>query len=144
MEFIEEQNDLFNYEGKAWLAHCISADFALGAGIAVQFNKRYNLKQYLNKHHIKNNWVGKGYCIPASEFKVFNLVTKDKYNKKPTYRTLLEALMSMKLHAKTKNIDTIAMPIIGCGLDRLTWEHVKDIIIDVFSDTNIKIIICKL
>ena len=32
MKYIEEKNDLFNYEGKAWLAHCISADFGMGKG----------------------------------------------------------------------------------------------------------------
>ena len=38
----------------------------------------------------------------------------------------------------------IAMPVIGCGLDRLDWSKVSDIIKDVFSDTDIEILVCKI
>ena len=110
MEYIEEQNDLFNYEGKAWLAHCISADFGMGAGIVVQFNERYNLKNYMIKNYVRNNWSGKGTCIAVKEFKVFNLITKSKYHQKPTYKTLEEALYSMRQFAMIHGRDTIAMP----------------------------------
>lgn len=144
MKFIEEQNDLFNYEGKAWLAHCISADFGMGKGIAVQFNERYNLKQYLIKNFVKDNWCGKGYSIPVKDYQVFNLVTKKKYSDKPTYQTLKQSLINMKNYAVSNNINTIAMPIIGCGLDKLDYTKVRKMIAEVFSNTEIKIIVCKL
>jgi hypothetical protein len=35
------------------------------------------------------------------------------------------------------------MPIIGCGLDRLQWDKVSEIIKDVFKDTDIEILVCK-
>ena len=38
----------------------------------------------------------------------------------------------------------IAMPQIGCGLDRLKWKDVSDVIKDVFADTDIEILVCKL
>lgn len=144
MNFIEEQNNLFIYEGKAWLAHCISADFGMGAGLAVQFNERYNLKQHMIKNYVKNNWSGKGYCTPVKEFKVFNLVTKDKYFKKPTYKTVEQALYSMKNYAVVHSIDTIATCQLGCGLDGLDWNNVRQLIKQVFDNTDITIIVCKL
>ena len=144
MTFIEEVNDLFNYEGKAWLAHCISSDFGMGKGIVVEFNKRYDLKNYMIKNYIRNNWNGKGYCIPAKDFKVFNLITKNKYSDKPTYETLKQSLLHMRDYATSLNVDTITMPIIGCGLDRLNYDIVKGIIKNIFNDTNITIIVCKL
>lgn len=143
MKFIEEKNDLFNYEGKAWLAHCISSDFGMGKGIVVEFNRRYDLKNHMIKNHVKNNWTGKGYCIPVKQYKVFNLITKDKYYKKPTYKTLKESLIDMKNYAVSQNIKTIACPLIGCGLDGLDWMKVRDIIQEVFKTTDIKIIVCK-
>lgn len=143
MKFIEEKNDLFNYEGKAWLAHCISSDFGMGKGIVVEFNRRYDLKNYMIKNHVKNSWTGKGYCIPVKQYKVFNLITKDKYYKKPTYKTLKESLIDMKNYAVSQNIKTIACPLIGCGLDGLDWMKVRDIIQEVFKTTDIKIIVCK-
>ena len=144
MIFIEEQNDLFNYEGKAWLAHCISADFGMGAGIVVQFNERYNLKNYMIKNHVRDNWSGKGYCIPVKEFKVFNLITKSKYNKKPTYETLRQALVHMRDYAVSHNIDRIAMPQISCGLDGQNWSVVRKLIKAIFENTDIEIIVCSL
>ena len=145
MLFVEENTDLFNYDGKAWLAHCISADFKLGAGIAVQFNKKYDLRNILIKNNVKDNWIGRGYCIPSRECNVFNLITKRKYSDKPTYATLRQALIDMKNYALAKNIDRIAMPKIGCGLDKLTWENnVEKLIKEVFKNTDIKIIVCSL
>lgn len=142
MKFIEEKNDLFNYEGKAWLAHCISADFGMGKGIVTQFNERYNLKNHMIKNYFKDNWTGQGYCIPVKQFQVFNLITKDKYYKKPTYKTLRQAIVDMRNYAVAHDIHTIAMPIIGCGLDGLEWNNVRKEILNVFDKTDIKIIIC--
>lgn len=47
----------------------------------------------------------------------------------------------MKKHAMEHNIGAIAMPRIGCGLDGLVWDRVRDILTDIFKDTDIKITI---
>lgn len=39
MIYNEIHGDLFSVDDSYHLAHCISADFALGAGIAVQFTR---------------------------------------------------------------------------------------------------------
>lgn len=41
MTIKEEKRDLFTMPSDYALTHCISADFALGAGIAKEFNKRF-------------------------------------------------------------------------------------------------------
>ena len=41
-------------------------------------------------------------------------------------------------------ITKLAMPLIGCGLDKLEWNRVKDVIEDVFDDTDVEILICYL
>jgi len=50
----------------------------------------------------------------------------------------------MKEQCENFDIEKIAMPLIGCGLDRLDWEQVKDVIEDVFGETDIEILVCKL
>ena len=50
MRLVEEKRDLFDVSEDYYLAHCISADFALGAGIAKEFNKRYKSKTTLERH----------------------------------------------------------------------------------------------
>lgn len=43
-----------------------------------------------------------------------------------------------------EQIQYLAMPKIGCGLDRLQWGKVREIIKDVFNDVNIEILVCSL
>lgn len=49
MTFTEKNMDLFSVPNDYYLAHCISADFALGAGIAVEFNKRFDMRRKLKE-----------------------------------------------------------------------------------------------
>ena len=48
----------------------------------------------------------------------------------------------MKKQCLELGITKIAMPLIGCGLDKLKWEKVRKIIIDTFNDTDIEILVC--
>lgn len=152
------KKDLFNVKN-CYYAHCISRDYALGAGIAVEFNKRYkmsNTSRLMAKDYPETL---KQKCIRVDN--VFNLVTKDKYWQKPTYLSLKESLIEMKncIERKIysnkyykdiddrfidKDIYKLAMPKIGCGLDKLYWDKVESIIKEVFDDLDIEIIICYL
>ena len=53
------------------------------------------------------------------------------------------ALEKMKQICLKNNIKKIAMPVIGCGLDRLNWNDVSEQIKNVFADTNVEILVCK-
>lgn len=136
MKYEEIRKNIFTVDEKYSLTECISADYELGKGIAVEFEKRFNLKEQLNK-------VGKHQypeCIKID--RVFNLVTKDKFFHKPTYSTLSHALHHMKKIALENDVKHIAMPLIGCGLDKLNWGIVSSMIKSVFRDTDIEILVC--
>ena len=56
-----------------------------------------------------------------------------------------QALTMMREVCIYSNITKVAMPTIGCGLDRLSWNRVRDIIINKFSAMdNIEILVCIL
>lgn len=140
MELQEIKKDLFTMPENFFLAHCISADAKMGAGIAVQFRKRFKLASLQDMAGRNELAVGECYRVD----RVFNLVTKSKYYQKPTYETLTSALRSMKELCLEESIRDIAMPEIGCGLDKLQWGKVKDIITYEFMDTSMKITVCRL
>lgn len=142
MTIHEEQRDLFTVPQGYYLAHCISADFALGAGIAKKFDEVYNMKYKLFKNYDDNFEFDGGEALLIDN--VFNLVTKLQCYNKPTYDTLREALEAMRTQMEYLDITKLAMPKIGCGLDRLQWDKVYDIICDVFKDTDVDILICEL
>jgi hypothetical protein len=138
MVLIEKKMNLFEVDEKYYLAHCISSDYAFGAGIAVEFAKRFKLKQNLK---IKGTGIYPD-CIQVG--KVFNLVTKNKYWNKPTYKSLEESLILMKDIICERDVKYLAIPKIGCGLDRLSWGKVREIIQEVFKDIDIEILVCSL
>jgi len=146
MIYTEEQRDLFSVSEEYYFAHCISADFGMGKGIVIEFNKRFNMKQKLRNKYpdYLNEWVNSKYegdCI--MEGRVLNLITKERCFHKPTYQSLRTALAAMKTICQKETITKIAMPVIGCGLDKLSWDKVSEVIKEVFSDSDIEILVCK-
>ena len=144
MTFTEERGDLFAKEiissGYA-LCHCISSDFALGAGIAKQFAKMGVKKQLCEK--FPKQWNGRGYCLITETNGIIagNLVTKERYFHKPTLETLRQSLEDLRRQALEMKLQRLAMPKIGCGLDKLEWIDVCEIIQEVFAEMNISIVV---
>ena len=136
----EEKKDLFSVDSKYYLVHCISADYKMGAGIALEFEKRFHIKSSIKKDDLK---IEVGTTLFTNN-KIFNLITKEKYYNKPTYTTLRNALDGLKSICITRDIKYLAMPRIGCGLDKLYWNTVKIILEQVFYNTDIEILVCYL
>lgn len=148
MIYKEEKRDLFSVDDSYYIAHCISADFALGAGIAKEINRRFNTREELRREH--SNFYKKWMCLDMRPFiqciitgRIINLVTKTRYYEKPTYESLCTALYLMKVKCRVRNIKKMAMPLIGCGLDRLQWDRVSAMIKEVFADEDIEILVCR-
>ena len=147
MTYKEIKANLFDVGDDYALAHCVSADFGMGKGIVIEFNRRFDMKNHLLRKYpyYYKEWVDNKRehgCL--FELNVFNLITKEHYWHKPTYSSIRGALEDMKIECLLHNIQKVAMPKIGCGLDRLEWNKVRDIIFDVFADTAIDIKVCYL
>lgn len=148
MVYKEELRDLFTVPEEYSLAHCISADFAMGKGIAVEFVKQFDMKRLLIERY------GRGYCEHfrednvigdcLREGKVFNLVTKERYWHKPTEESMRVALQKMKRLCDGYTIQKVAMPLTGAGLDKMNWGTVKDLMQEIFGNSDIEILVCRL
>ncbi|OLS32627.1 MAG: hypothetical protein HeimAB125_06950 [Candidatus Heimdallarchaeota archaeon AB_125] len=141
MHYQELQKDLFTVSEDYYLAHCISSDFVMGGGIAVPFNKKFDLKEQFRQIKKENPSVlDHPTCILLG--RVFNLITKNLVFHKPTYETMKQALERMREICVEKSIKKLAMPKVGSGIDKLEWNKVRDIIHEVFSDSEIEILVC--
>ena len=139
MTFKEINGDLFKSDNIYTLVHCISRDGAMGAGIAVTFNNKFpEMKKQLKNTIRENDLQGYFAILYRGERNVINLITKEKYWHKPTYSSLKTSLLNAKQIILRNNIKHIAMPVIGCGLDRLQWSKVSAMIKEVFADTDIE------
>lgn len=98
----EEKRNLFEVDNKYYLAHCISEDCAMGAGIAVDFQKKFKLRSKLLQCDVEYPT-----CIQIG--RVFNLITKAKYWHKPTYESLKSAILTMRKFVMSKDIKFITV-----------------------------------
>lgn len=116
MTYKEIQSDLFTAPIDAYFVHCISADFAMGKGIAPIFTQKFNTKYNLLKKYPNyyQNFCEKriiGDCI--LDGKVFNLITKIDYWQKPTLETMSKALDKLHDFCTELSIKKLAMPKIA-------------------------------
>ncbi|XP_075030246.1 ADP-ribose glycohydrolase OARD1 isoform X4 [Calonectris borealis] len=135
------KGDLFSCPQTDSLAHCISEDCRMGAGIAVLFKKKFGGVQELLDQQKKTGEVA---VLQRDDRYIYYLITKKKVSHKPTYENMRKSLEAMKAHCLNNGVTDISMPRIGCGLDRLDWNKVSAILGEVFEDTDIKITVYTL
>ena len=134
MKLIEINGNLFNDNNS--LAHCVSKDLAMSKGIATTFKEKFgNVDKLLSQ----NKNVGECAYLEMDDRMIFYLVTKERYYHKPTYDDLFKSLNQMKQLCIDNDIKKLSMPKIGCGLDGLQWNEVKEIIQDVLKEIDITI-----
>lgn len=140
MYLLEKKGDLFASELSK--AHCVSADQRQGAGIALQFRRRYGRIDELVQ---QNKRVGEvAYFMNKNGEFIFTLVTKNRYWEKPTYCNFQQSLKALSDLCKKLGVWQLAIPRIGCGLDGLSWEVVKKSIEDTWEGTPMEITVYTL
>jgi O-acetyl-ADP-ribose deacetylase (regulator of RNase III) len=136
-----QKGDLFDREPHIALAHCVSRDFHMNAGIARVFKRKFGKPLAPDKR------IGDVAVVETKESPsrfIYNLVTKERFFHKPTYKTLQASLQAMKQHAVAHEVSAIAMPKIGCGLDKLDWDIVQSLIMQTFADCDVDIRVYEL
>jgi len=53
--------------------------------------------------------------------------------------TLEKSLEALCSHARANDVKKLAIPRLGCGLDKLNWDKVSELIEDIFSQSDIEI-----
>jgi hypothetical protein len=144
MTLIEIKGNLFENTNKSTIyAHCIAQDDNYGAGIAPVFVKYFGIKKRLSYELSESISKGKkgneGFCIMIDN--AANLITKSHTHGKPTYKSVENALSCLRDKMVILGYYKLCIPKIGCGLDRLQWGKVREIIENVFRDTNINIVV---
>lgn len=97
------------------------------------------------------NVLGWECVIRKDEFKVGDLIVYIEVDSKvpndnPKFEFLKDiskALDYVVMICILYKINKLAMPIIGCGLDKLKWVDVKALILNKFKNTDIDIVVCK-
>lgn len=141
MIYKEVQANLFDIDKKYVLVQCISQDCVMGKGIATIFNEKFKGMKEKCKRVIDENNLSFPCVIPYQDNNgaVFNLVTKKLYSHKPKYSAIKTCIKIMATVCKRNNIRYLAMPMIGCGIDGLSWDIVRNMIQEEFNKIDITI-----
>ncbi|XP_044312611.1 ADP-ribose glycohydrolase OARD1 isoform X1 [Drosophila rhopaloa] len=134
----EVDGDLFSAPKDYSLAHCVGADLAMGAGIAVQFKKVYGKVDELKAQQAGSGDVA---VLKDDQRYIYYLVTKSQSWGKPTYESLQASLEQMREHMRHNNVDKLAIPRIGCGIDGLEWDKVSGVLEYVFGQEPLEIVV---
>ncbi|XP_045197035.2 ADP-ribose glycohydrolase OARD1-like [Mercenaria mercenaria] len=133
---IHKKGDLFSCDACESLAHCVSKDLRMGKGIATLFKQKF---QGLSDLKAQAKDVGDVAVLKRDGRFIYYLITKPQYFNKPTYKTLEQSLQAMKAHCVENDVKAVSMPRIGCGLDKLVWPKVEEILKKLFQDSDIVI-----
>ncbi|XP_031701255.1 ADP-ribose glycohydrolase OARD1 [Anarrhichthys ocellatus] len=133
--------NLFSCPKDEALAHCISEDCRMGAGIAVAFKEKFKGVDELKE---QKKLTGQCAVLRRDRRFIYYLITKKKARQKPTYDSLTQSLEDMKSHCVVNGVTRISMPRIGCGMDGLQWSEVSEILEQVFKRTNISVTVYSL
>lgn len=140
MRFSEVTGDLFT--SRASLAHCVSVDFHMGAGIAKDFRKRYPRHQEELRAGL---WrVGEAARVKDGNRYIFYLVTKPNFFDKPTEAAVVFSIYQLARWVELLGIKELALPRIACGLDGHKWEDIRPIIISAFRHMDVTLTVYQL
>lgn len=142
MTLREENRNLLDVPQGYYLAHCITGDFSLGAGVAKKIDYIFNMKEKLHRFFTPGAKYYLGDALLVDN--VFNLVIKKDPTKKAKYKRLRATLEDMKDQMTENLITKVAMPKLGCGHENMDWDRAKEIIKEVFADTDVEILVCDL
>lgn len=137
LEYIHD--DLLNTTAPV-IVHCVSGDLAMGAGVALQLRRKFGRPCVGTTARVGSVIVQ---CTSDTEEtqRIMHLVTKEKYYGKPTLESLRAALDALREQCSLLQVKLLAMPKIGCGLDRLQWDDVQRCITECFLGVDIRVLV---
>ncbi|MBS7565904.1 macro domain-containing protein [Mucilaginibacter sp. Bleaf8] len=129
------------------LVNAVNTVGVMGKGIALQFKNRFpeNFKAY--KDAVSNGILvtGKVQVVPVNSSTgvkyIVNFPTKQHWRNPSKLIWVEEGLTDLVTQIKVYDIQSIAIPPLGCGNGGLDWGTVKPLIENALAGLNINVVI---
>lgn len=135
--------DLFA-QGADAIGHGVNCRGVMGAGIAVAFRQRFPAMYAQYRVECREHRLALGGVFPwrddASGLVVYNLASQDRPGRHATLAALRSSLTVTLTHAERVGVRSLALPRIGCGIGGLLWEQARDVIEDVASRSDVRVL----
>jgi len=113
------------------LVNAVNTVGVMGAGIALEFKKRYpkNFSEYKTACDKKEFKTGSILMVNENDGKtIINFPTKKHWVNDSNYEYIKSGLRALKKELEKGSIKSIALPPLGCELKGLKWPKVKKLI----------------
>ncbi|XP_016984516.1 ADP-ribose glycohydrolase OARD1 [Drosophila rhopaloa] len=134
----EVKGDLFSCKSDYSMCHCVAADLRMGKGIAIKFRNKFGQLLNLQNQNVQPGGVA---IIQDQQRYIYYLITKKYSWGKPSYELLHNSLIAMRQHMISHQVAKLAMPRIGCRLDGLKWQKVKELVCTVFQSDAVELVV---
>lgn len=139
--------NIFDSEAKV-LVNPVNCDGVMGAGLALQFKKRYPESFEIYRQACLNQQVAIGakLLITQDEYQgvpitIVHFPTKNDWRKVSKMEYIETGLQKLKEEIIAQQWQSIAIPKIGCGIGSLEWRAVKYKIKAILSDLDANIFV---
>jgi len=140
------KGDLLKSDAQA-LVNAVNTVGVMGKGIALQFKNRYPTNYMVYREACKKGELSIGKILVVKEGDlinqkfIVNFPTKQHWRSPSEISYIQYGLVALKKAIQEYDIQSIAIPPLGCGLGGLDWDVVKPMIVEAFQDLDINITI---
>ena len=135
--------DLFSENVDA-IVNTVNCVGVMGKGIALQFKNKFKANFLAYKEACNQNQISPGNILvyknddllEDSYQYIFNFPTKIHWRSKSEINYIKDGLDTLIAEVKKHNINSIALPALGCGNGELAWHEVKEIISEKLSTVS--------
>jgi len=132
------QGDILRADADA-IVNTVNCVGFMGRGIAAQFKRAYpaNFRAYEAACKRGEVQPGRMLVFPISEMParwIINFPTKRHWRANSRIEDIKSGLVALIGEVRQRNIRSIAVPPLGCGLGGLDWSDVKPLIVQAFAE----------
>jgi O-acetyl-ADP-ribose deacetylase (regulator of RNase III) len=138
--------DLFDQPDLAAIAHGCNCAGAMGAGIAIQFKKRWPAMYAEYKRRCTDGTFAPGdvFAWQAEALTIFNLGTEKHWRLGAEMHFIEQSVQAMLHEATARGITVIGLPRIGAGYGKLPWNDVQATLERASSASAVRLVVVSL
>ena len=139
------EGDLFEVDLPA-LGHGCNCRGAMGAGIALEFKRRYPdmYRAYRERCLAGEFNLGDVFVWVAADRVIYNLATQPLPRPSATLEAIERSVQAALDDAEHRAIRRIGVPRIGAGLGGLSWHEVESTLASVAEDHSVELVVVSL
>lgn len=129
------------------LINTVNTVGVMGKGIALQFKNRFPNNYKIYREACKNETFKTGQILTVREGDllnqkyILNFPTKEHWKSPSKIEYIQQGLIALKKEIEKHQINSIAIPPLGCGNGGLDWTIVKQLMIDELESLSVDILI---